>query len=221
MLRYLRALRATDDERERTLPYVDPLRAGRHPFQTYLLLLCLVSALPYLVGRASAEAVELHLPHFLALSWGILLLIGSSLALIGSYWRWSYDTALTLERAGLSITGVDGLVYGLCVLGGRDIYAPLYGALALLGAYLIRTPIRVDRQDVKRRLEDGLAILGLILVIIGAALLAVSPASKVLVGAAIIVGFGLSRLRRAGDIGKIFARAREMNSPRVLREGET
>lgn len=220
MLKYLRALRASGNERDKTLPYVDPLQAGRHPFQTYLLLLCFVSALPYLTGRASAEAVQDNLPYLLAVMWGVLLLFGSAIALLGTYWRGGYDVALTLERAGLAITGVDGLIYGVSILGGRDPMAPLFAITMLLGAVVIRIPLKRVPPSRRQRVGDCLSILGMVTILVGSVYLALSPAQNVLVGSAIITGFGLSCLRRSNDIASIFSRAKQVSPPRVLREGE-
>lgn len=146
------------------LPYTDPLRAGRHPFQTYMLALCVVSGLPLLFGRATSEAIEKNLPVWVAFVWGLMLFGGASTALVGSYWRGPYEDALTLERVGLDLTGGASIVYGSVIL------------------------IRADFGG--------------------------------LLAAAIIFGFGLSCVRRARDISRIFTRANEDQSERVEREDE-
>lgn len=219
-LHYLRSLRIRTDDEARPLPYTDPLQAGRHPFQTYLLALCFISGLPYFFGQATAEAVENRLPVYVALAWGVLLVVGSALALVGSHWRGGYDTALTMERAGLYITGVDGLVYGLCILGGRDPFGGFLGLGLLVGATLVFAPVPVCDPRKKMRVEDSMAILGVALSVISAVLLTMSPAITVLVGAFVVTGFGLSCLRRARDIALIFDRARAPEPPPILREGE-
>jgi hypothetical protein len=219
----LRALRnRPDEDPERPIPYVDPLRAGRHPFQTYMLGLCIVSGLPYLFGKATAEAVEQHLPVYLALAWGLALLLGASVALVGSYWNRSIADALTMERVGLSITGGAALVYALCVLGARSAIGPLYVVTAYFGYYLLAVPVPQDKWGPgrTRRVEDLLTVLGLIVITASLTLLIFSPGRVVLVGVAIILGFGFSCLRRAKDIGRIFHRANELVSPKVLRETE-
>ena len=87
------------------LPYTDPLRAGRHPFQTYLLALCVVSGAPMAAGQVTANSLEEQLPEPLVIAWGVMLVFGAVVALFGSYARVSYATALTLERVGLWSTG--------------------------------------------------------------------------------------------------------------------
>lgn len=221
VLRYLRALRASSS-RARNLPYVDPLRAGRHPFQTYLLTLGFVSGLPYLFGEATAQAIEDHLPAPLALAWGLSLVFGTALALVGAHWRGAYDIALTLERAGLYVTGFAGVGYGLVVLGSRDHFAPLLGAGILLGLLAIRVPVWVADPRRRKAAEDTLSVLGVVSLVVCSALLLLSPAREVLVGGAIIVGFGISCLKRARDIAVIFDRARRGTiSATILREGQT
>ncbi len=138
--------------------YADPLHAGRHPFQTYILFLCVLSGVPLLFGEEPAARVEALLPSWIALTWAVCLVLGSVLSLLGSYWpRKNYATALTLERIGLDIVGPAALLY------------------ATLLAVFAAT-------------SDG-GIWG----------------STVAV--AVVGGFGLACLMRAGDLGAIIMRA--------------
>ena len=98
------------------LPYSDPLRAGRHPFQTYLLALCVVSGAPMAAGQVTANSLEEQLPEPLVIAWGVMLVFGAVVALFGSYARVSYATALTLERVGLWSTGGAAIVYGAIIM---------------------------------------------------------------------------------------------------------
>lgn len=98
-----------------TIPYADPLQAGRHPFQTYMLALSVITGLPLLFGRIPAGSIEDYLPEPLALAWGASLFFGSSLALAGSYWRGNYANALTLERVGLLGAGSAAIAYAFVV----------------------------------------------------------------------------------------------------------
>ncbi len=220
MWKYLRALRNRSANDDRPLPYVDPLRAGRHPFQIYMLSLCVVSGAPYLLGYATAEAVERQLPVFLAMAWGIMLFFGAAIALVGSFWRGSIANGLTMERFGLSLTGGAALVYGLCVVGARSFVAPALVVGIHIGYLLLRMPIKNDRFSVRatRRIGDLLTVLGIVLITANLVALLLTPALEILVGAFIIIGFGLSCLTRSRDIGAIFKRANEDDSNRVLRE---
>lgn len=104
--------------------YADPLRAGRHPFQRYLLALAVVGSLPILFGERTAGSIEATLPPAVVISWGLLLLIGCAIALVGVYWPLrepvtpkSFVTALFLERLGLALVWPTALVYaGIIVL---------------------------------------------------------------------------------------------------------
>jgi hypothetical protein len=220
MWNFLKALRIRED-RYRTLPYVDPLRAGRHPFQTYLLALCVVSSAPYFWGAATAEAVERHLPVPLAAAWGVTLCVGAITALVGTRLQ-NIDLALTMERVGLYFTGIDGVVYALCILASKDPVSPFFALGLFVGAGLIRMPLPHTLRG--GRTEGVCTFAGAFIVVAGAFFLVISPAIVVAAGATIIFGFGVSCLRRAQDIAGIFKRAKQKrdqeHSPRVLREGE-
>lgn len=141
-----------------TIMYVNPLHAGRHPFQTFILSLCVISGLPLLFKQIPASSVEAFLPEWVAVTWGCALTIGAVLALVGAYWpeKWNYATALTLERIGLDIVGPAALLYSVVIFAFRG-----YGSA---------------------------------------------------VAAAIVFGFAISCLIRAGDIGVIIQRAIKENS---------
>lgn len=211
MWRYLRSLRNRGDRDTRPLPYVDPIRAGRHPFQVYLLGLCVVSGFPYLFGQATAEAVDRQLPVFLAAAWGLVLLIGAATALVGTFWRGSIANALTMERIGLYATGWAALVYGLCIVGARSVVAPALVVGMYVGYFLLRMPVTQNRwrwgKRRLRRVEDALTVAGLLVTSGFLVALVLSPAVVVLVGAFILLGFGGSCLSRAHDLADIFHHA--------------
>lgn len=98
-----------------TIPYTDPLHAGRHPFQTFMLALCVVSSIPLVAGQVTAGSIEDSLPWWGSLAWGLSLLLGAASGLLGSYWRGEYDTALLMERIGLNFVGFAAVVYGLII----------------------------------------------------------------------------------------------------------
>ena len=99
----------------RAIPYADPLHLGRHPFQVFMLMTSVVSSLPNLAGEATAGSVEVLLPHVVVVGWGVTLLAGCVVALVGSYWRGSYANGLTMERVGCILAGSAAIVYGLLV----------------------------------------------------------------------------------------------------------
>jgi hypothetical protein len=112
--------------RRETVPYADPLHAGRHPFQTFLLALCVVSGIPLLLGAPPTASAAALLPPWVVTAWGASLAIGAGVAIAGSYWpKRNYATALTLERIGLVVVGPAALLYGAIIV----IYAGAAGAV--------------------------------------------------------------------------------------------
>lgn len=114
-LRERMARGALPQSRSRGKNYADPLHAGRHPFQTYLLSLCVVSSVPLIVGEARPNSIDATLPDPVATAWGIMLFVGAVTALFGSYWLWDYANALTIERIGLLFAGAPAVIYGLAI----------------------------------------------------------------------------------------------------------
>lgn len=116
--------------------YADPFRAGRHPFQRYLLGLCVVGTLPLLFGKPSAGSIEASLPPFVVLAWSALLIGGCLLALLGVYWPLrepvtpqSFVQALFLERLGLAIVWPTALVYSAIIVMSAGVRGILVAAL--------------------------------------------------------------------------------------------
>lgn len=100
-----------------TVHYADPLYAGRHPFQTYLLALCVVSAVPQILGRRTATSIEALLPHWIATVWLYLLAVGALVALVGSRMPKSrYASALVIEQLGLYMVATPALIYAAAIV---------------------------------------------------------------------------------------------------------
>lgn len=102
--------------RAERVSYIDPLHAGRHPFQTYIFGLCIISSVPALFGIVGAASIEAELPYWLALGWNLALLVGATVGLLGSYWPGDYTNALTIERTGLAIVGSAAVVYAVVII---------------------------------------------------------------------------------------------------------
>jgi hypothetical protein len=94
----------------------DTLSASRHPFQTYLLALAVVSGIPLLFGRVNSGTIQESMSPLLVLAWGVMLVFGSLLALVGTYWRGHVLTGYVLERAGLTGVGGAAFVYAITAL---------------------------------------------------------------------------------------------------------
>ncbi len=99
------------DDHPQSPQLVDPLEASRHPFETYLLVLAAVSGIPLAFGEPNSASIEATLPPLLVTGWGVMLVAGSLLALLGLYWRGHSGTGLLMERAGLVGVGGASLVY--------------------------------------------------------------------------------------------------------------
>lgn len=206
------------DTLRRTIPYTDPLKSGRHPFQTYMLALCVLASLPLLFGEATNEAVQNNLPLWLAYGWGGMLLIGSFVALVGSFWPGEFDDALTMERIGLVFVGATALVYGLCVLAARSTLAPFYAILAGAGC-LVMYLVYKKYEDSFRR--NAVIVLAGSWFALWFLMILCTDARSITLNAAIILSFGASCLRRARDIALIFRRAMEIRSLPVETEPGT
>lgn len=159
MLARLRKCGLGKSRTRRGVVYADPLRAGRHPFQTYLLALCVASSFPLVFGPTTPNTIHQALPGWLVTTWGLFLLIGSVVALAGSYWTGDYANGLTLERTGLALTGVAGLIYGFVIVAVLGWSGLLSGAITIgFGAacvaraldigYVIRTALAMMQKDV-------------------------------------------------------------------------
>lgn len=93
----------------------DPLYTQKNAYQTFLLLLSILSSLPLLEGHANSAALDRELDDTTLLLWGTCLLGGSTIALLGEFWRGHTWTGLVIERFGVAVVGVAALVYSWVV----------------------------------------------------------------------------------------------------------
>ena len=94
-------------------PYNLLIPNSRHPFQTFIMILCLVSGIPLMTGQAPAPAsMEAALPSSILYVWGACLTIGAGLTLIGSF-RNSRIKWLLIEQVGLALVGAAAILYGV------------------------------------------------------------------------------------------------------------
>lgn len=139
---------------------MDPLDASRHPFETYLLVLAAVSGLPLLFGRANSGSMAAAMPELAVLAWGAMLVLGSTLALIGLYWRGMSATGLLLERAGLIGVGGAAIIFSAVALASIGLDASFsacitagFGAACFAQARRIAHRIRMVLNRISH-LED-------------------------------------------------------------------
>lgn len=88
-------------------PYVPP----KNPFQTFLLLLSLTASIPLIGGYAGSAALDSVLTDTATVLWGLALMLGSSLALFGTWLPHRRRVGMLLERTGLILTGGAALIY--------------------------------------------------------------------------------------------------------------
>ena len=114
----------------------DPLYTQRNPYQTFLLILAAISSWPLLKGETGSAALEAELSDAAVMLWGVALLAGSLVALLGEFWRGHDWTGHVIERAGLALVGVAALIYATVIWTATDLaHADVSFAVALTAAW--------------------------------------------------------------------------------------
>lgn len=99
----------------------DPIYSQKNPHQVFLLVLSILSAFPLLTnGTSASRALDESLTPAGVISWGICLMLGSVLALIGEFWPGHTWNALAVERYGLSLIAVGGLIF-ICFVWSHNV----------------------------------------------------------------------------------------------------
>lgn len=93
----------------------DPIYSQKNPYQAFLVVLSIISALPLLQGETSSAVLEEQLGDSMVVAWGLSLLIGSTVVLISELWRGHTWTALSIERSGLLLVGTGAGIYSVTV----------------------------------------------------------------------------------------------------------
>lgn len=93
----------------------DPVYEQKNPYQTALLALCVVASWPLLQGETGSATLERELSEPAVILWGLCLLVGSLIALLGEFWPGRTWTALVIERSGLMLVGLSALIYAVIV----------------------------------------------------------------------------------------------------------
>lgn len=91
------------------------LFGSRHPFQIYMLLLCLFTGLPLLFGRYEPRSIEAQLPGWGVTLWGATLFFGALVALVGIFLP-NRVNGLLVEGIGLIATGVAAIIYAVAII---------------------------------------------------------------------------------------------------------
>jgi hypothetical protein len=93
----------------------DPIYSQKNPYQTFLLALSIISSMPLLRGETSSATLAHELGHFTVIAWGVCLLVGSSIVLIGELWPGHTWVSLAIERAGLIPVSAGAGIYSAVV----------------------------------------------------------------------------------------------------------
>lgn len=113
----------------------DPLYSQKNAYQTFLLLLSILSSLPLLQGHANSAALDRELDNTTLLLWGACLLGGSVFALLGEFWRGHTWNGLVIERFGVGIVGLAALIYSWVVWRHAGDRADVAFVAAITSAY--------------------------------------------------------------------------------------
>lgn len=81
-----------------------------HPFEWLISIMCLLTALPNLAGKAP-NAIEQSLPPIARLLWSLSLLLGGGALFIGITWR-----SFELQRQGFGLLSLAAFVYTAVII---------------------------------------------------------------------------------------------------------
>lgn len=105
--------------------HIARVESGKHPFQIFMCGLCAFSGAAYLllyaIGQAPApRAIESTLPWWLRTAWLIMLFLGPSVVLVGTFWKSSnlsgLVTGMLIQKRGLLVTAAATLAYTVAVI---------------------------------------------------------------------------------------------------------
>ena len=88
---------------------------ARHPFELFMLVVCLFAGIPTIAdGPPAPQSIEALLPQLLVLGWGISLSVGAFIALLGIF-LFGAATGIILEQVGLVMVGTACVFYGIAI----------------------------------------------------------------------------------------------------------
>jgi hypothetical protein len=131
------------------------------PFEIFIAFLCFISGVPLAIGNVQPASIEESLPRYLAQAWGIGLVVGSGVVLLGAHLAHrelkntrdilSPRRGQEIERLGLLLLGYVAVIYAVAIIlvgGIAGVVAASitfgFGLVCWLKAFLIRTHIIVQ-----------------------------------------------------------------------------
>lgn len=95
--------------------YALSLTPARHPFQLFILVMCVVSGMPTLLGEApTPDSLEASSPLWFVYAWAATLTVGAIVTLVGMVWTNRFVGVL-IEQVGLVAVGSAAVLYGVVV----------------------------------------------------------------------------------------------------------
>lgn len=85
--------------------------SGKNAYQTYLMVLIMVSSITLMSG--AADRVDDGIPNLVTQIFGGFLFVSGFISLLGVYWKGSLLTGLRLELTSCILLGLSSLVYGV------------------------------------------------------------------------------------------------------------
>jgi len=98
--------------RIRRIPPAD-LPSSRHPFEIFILVVCVAVGVPILFGNPPPPSVDALMPVWTRLVWAVLVAGGAATALIGIGLP-NRLAGVLVEQVGLVGVGVGTVVYSVC-----------------------------------------------------------------------------------------------------------
>lgn len=82
---------------------VAPIKWSRSPLQIFLLVLCILSGLVIVMDRSDSKVIQ-EMGEPWASLWGVCLVAGSIIAIVGAFWK-NKITGMLIERSGTVLLG--------------------------------------------------------------------------------------------------------------------
>ncbi len=109
----MNARKKQDLNSDREAPILFWVISGKNAYQTFLMLLILISSIPLMLGVVNASNPSSALPLWTNQAWGACLFLGALGNLAGVYWRGRLLTGLRFELSSSGLLGLVSILYGI------------------------------------------------------------------------------------------------------------